>query len=180
MLSKRLVTIFFLVELICRSTCWAKSDAQEPESPRVVVGTVYYCHDGDTCRVLASDGLWFNVRLAGIDAPEVASKRGKKAAGQPMGEDARDYLNEKVKGKSVSLRQTDLDPFNRPVVEISLGDLNVNLEMIKSGHAEAYRGKTKRIDSASYLAAEEKAKAEKKGVWSLKSYQSPKAFRSGN
>jgi micrococcal nuclease len=155
----------------------AKSEVREPDDPRIVPATVYYCHDGDTCRILVADGLWINVRLAGIDAPEVGSKHRKGKSGQPMGNEARDFLNEKLKGKQVTVRQTDLDPYNRPVVEILLGETNINLEVIRAGFAEAYRGKTKRITTATYLAAEEQAKTEKKGVWSMKSYQSPKAFR---
>jgi endonuclease YncB( thermonuclease family) len=73
--------------------------------------------------------------------------------------------------------QADLDPYNRPVVEIHLQQENVNLWMIQNGFAEAYRGKSKRLDRESYYRAEEQAKKEKKGIWSLKNYQSPSVFR---
>src|SRR5262245_59656458 len=74
---------------------------------------VYHCHDGDTCRVRIAGAVWLNVRLAGIDAPEVGGAR--RGEGQPLGAEARDFLNARVKGKAVTLRQVDLDQYNRPV-----------------------------------------------------------------
>jgi micrococcal nuclease len=137
---------------------------------------VFHCHDGDTCRVKVADGLWLNVRLAGIDAPEVAKARGAKK-GQVFGNEAREYLNKIVKGRKIELRQVDLDPYNRPVVELFDKESNINLQLIEEGYAEVYRGKTKRFDKSLYLKAEEKAQKAKKGIWSLSSYQSPKDFR---
>ena len=137
---------------------------------------VFHCNDGDTCRVKVMDSLWFNVRLAGIDAPEVAKARGGKP-GQAMGNEAREYLNGMVKGKKIELRQVDLDPYNRPVVELFDKETNINLRLVEEGYAEVYRGKTKRFDKAPFLEAEEKAKKAKKGIWALSQYQSPKDFR---
>lgn len=137
---------------------------------------VFHCHDGDTCRVKVAEGLWLNVRLAGIDAPEVAKARGDKK-GQQYGNEAREYLNKMIKGRKIELRQVDLDPYNRPVVELFDKDSNINLQLIEEGYAEVYRGKTKRFDKSLYLKAEEKAQKAKKGIWSLSSYQSPKDFR---
>lgn len=133
---------------------------------------VYYCNDGDTCRVGIGEALWFNVRLAGIDAPETGRK-----GGQPLGDEARDALNRLIKGKLVLLRQTDLDQYNRPVVEILLQNNLVNVAQIEGGWAEMYRGKTKRLDRTIYEQAEAKARATKRGIWGLAEYQSPAAFR---
>ena len=71
----------------------------------------------------------------------------------------------------------DLDPFNRPVVVIETSEGMVNLKLVEEGFAEVYRGKTKRLDKAQFFAAEEKAKKEKKGIWSLADYQSPAEYR---
>jgi micrococcal nuclease len=136
---------------------------------------VHYCSDGDTCRVRIGDSLWLNVRLAGIDAPEVA--RGKKKPGQPLGDEAKSFLNAQVKGQKVRLRQTDLDHFNRPVVEVTKGLQSVNLALIREGFAEAYRGPAKRLDRTPYLKAEDEAKAARRGIWSLKNYLPPARFR---
>ena len=141
------------------------------------LATVFYCYDGDTCRVKTNEGLWFNVRLFGIDAHEMPRKGKKMRPGQPFTDFAKNALNKKTQGKSVKLNQADLDPFNRPVVEIWLNDKNINLEMVEEGWAEAYRGKTKRIKMDAYFEAEKQARKKKLGIWKLKNYESPREFR---
>jgi endonuclease YncB( thermonuclease family) len=153
----------------------APSGPELGESLQAVDAYVYHCHDGDTCRVRIAEAVWLNIRLAGIDAPEVGG--GRKRAGQPMGDQARDFLNGAIKGKTVKLRQLDLDQYNRPVVELTLGDKKINEQLVAEGWAEVYRGKAKRLDRAPYEAAEAEAKKAKKGIWSLSSYESPKDFR---
>ena len=144
------------------------------ETTKNIDGIVYNCNDGDTCHVGVAEAMWMNVRLAGIDAPEVA---GKKKQGQEMGEKSRDFLNNLVKGKNVSIRQVDLDHYNRPVVELSFEGKLINIQILEQGHAEMYRGKTKRLDKTQYEAAEKVAKDAKRGIWSLSNYVSPKEFR---
>lgn len=153
-----------------------QADQQGESEGKLLPAEVFHCNDGDTCRIKVADALWLNVRLAGIDAPEVAKTRGNKL-GQEYGTEAREYLNKAVKGKKIEVRQVDLDPFNRPVVEIFDKSLNINLHLVEEGFAEVYRGKTKRLDKGLYHQAEEKAKKAKKGIWSIAKYQSPKEFR---
>ena len=137
---------------------------------------VMYCSDGDTCRIKTPDGLWLNVRLFGIDAQEnIKGKTNSKY--QPFGIPARDALNTKIKGKTVELKQADLDRFNRPIVEMWYNNRNINLEMVKEGWAEVYRGKTKRINMGPYFSAENEARSKKLGIWNLKNYISPREFR---
>jgi endonuclease YncB( thermonuclease family) len=174
---KALIPLVWFVPAV---TAQAESEPAETESLSQVEAHVYYCHDGDTCRVRVANAMWVSVRLAGIDAPEVASRGGrgkKKNDGQSMGQDAKDFLNKSVQGKNVLLRQVDLDPYNRPVVVLESDGKAINIRLIEEGLAEVYRGKTKRLDKAPYLDAEEKAKKEKKGIWSLANYESPAAFR---
>ncbi len=168
---------------------WAAGDGPkspgEPDEkapPQLVEAYVYHCHDGDTCRVRIANGIWLNVRLAAIDAPEVEKRHGGKSEwkGQPMGEAARDALNALIKGQDVRLRQVDLDQYNRPVVEILLKDQTVNRTLVEQGFAEVYRGKTKRMDKEAYFAAEARAKRDKKGIWGMSGYQSPSEYRKEN
>lgn len=147
---------------------------------KTVAGKVYHCNDGDTCRVQIANAMWMNVRLAGIDAPEVAKGRGQqKKGGQPYADEAKAYLNKRLQQQNVIVRQVDLDPFNRPVVEITLAAEKqpINLELIATGHAEMYRGKTKRLNRELYAQAEEQAKQRKLGIWALSDYQSPSTYR---
>jgi endonuclease YncB( thermonuclease family) len=173
------VMIYGLSSYVSQSS-FAKTDIDfSPDTLTSIKATVLHCNDGDTCRLKVAESLWMNVRLAGIDAPETSKNRGK-TKGQPLGDAARDFLNETVKGKEVIVKQIDLDPFNRPVVELTIGDKLVNLQMIEKGFAEVYRGKKKRIDKSVYLDAEQKSREQKVGIWGQDSYQSPKDFRSQN
>ncbi len=136
------------------------------------------CHDGDTCKILTDDGLWFNVRLAGIDAPEVGRFGSKKSTGQPLGHDARQELLKLLGNRSdVTMKQLDLDPFNRPIVELYAGSECVNLKLLELGMAERYRGKSKGLDPSAYDAAESLAKKAGRGIWGLLRHESPSKWR---
>jgi endonuclease YncB( thermonuclease family) len=65
---------------------------------------------------------------------------------------------------------------------VFLAGKNVNLEMIKSGYAEVYRGSPATgFDSAPYWKAEEEARAAKKGMWTQgETYVSPREWRRVN
>lgn len=128
--------------------------------------------DGDsvTCE---GYGIKFKVRLAGIDSPEKGSK---KRPGQPYADQAKKYLQSLVLNKQVTIKQVGLDGFNRVLGTIYVDGLNVNLEMVKQGYAEVYRGKHK-FDIRPYWEAEKEAKAKKLNIWSQGNYMSPKEWR---
>ena len=147
-------------------------------SKKKMAADVDHCHDGDTCTVVLASGLSFNVRLAGIDAPEVGRYGNPAGDGQPMGLTSRDALiNLVVNKKNIFLRQIDLDRYNRPIVEIFVTGELINVKMLEIGMAERYTGKTKGIDSAKYELAETKSKNGKVGIWSIPHYVSPKIWR---
>jgi endonuclease YncB( thermonuclease family) len=152
--------------------------AKPTEGPRLA-GTIVSCHDGDTCHLRLDGQKVMILRLAGIDAPEVMG--GPDNKGQPFGQAARDFLVGQVKGKAVSVRAIELDPYGRTVAEIYDATGLVNLRLVQQGLAEAYRYATSRVDKAAYRAAEDTAKAAKLGVWSEgSSYVSPGDFRRSN
>jgi endonuclease YncB( thermonuclease family) len=154
-----------------------KDDNPDKKTPAEIT----HCRDGDTCRVVTESGLWFNARLAGIDAPEVESARKPKNEGQPLGHQSRDTLSDLVvKKKNTQIRQVDLDPYNRPVIEIYIGEECINIKLLELGLAETYKGKTKRIDKDKYLNAESRARSGKAGIWGLKNYLSPEQWRREN
>lgn len=149
-----------------------------PDSGSNVV-QVKSCHDGDTCTVVArvgSDALTFHVRLAGIDAPEVPSRRGF-SHGQPFGAEATQRLNDLVAGQPVTMRQIALDPFNRPIVELRKGSLNVGVTLLSEGLAEVYRHPSPGLDEELYRQTEQSAKDDHRGIWSQAAPESPAAFR---
>lgn len=139
---------------------------------------IKHCHDGDTCQIFTSRGFWFSIRLAGIDAPEIGRFGARHESPQIFANEARTkLLNILGNSSELTVKQIDLDPFNRPVVEIFAGGDCVNIKLLELGLAERYRGNSKLIDSASYDTAEASAKKLKRGIWSLKDYKSPSAWR---
>lgn len=155
----------------------AKSTQEcQPEYCRTV--RIKNCHDGDTCQILTSGGLWFSVRLAGIDAPEIGRSGTRVESAQNFSNEARKKLLSILENsRELTVTQVDLDPFNRPVVEIFAGGDCINIKLLELGLAERYRGKNKLIDSERYDAAETTAKKLKRGIWSLKDYKSPSTWR---
>jgi micrococcal nuclease len=85
------------------------------------------------------DNISIMVRLVGIDAPEISSK--KRGAGQPYSQQSKKYLASLVLNKNVELKRYGLDQYGRVLCVLFLDGKNINLEMIKAGLAEVYRGK---------------------------------------
>ena len=93
-------------------------------------GQVERVVDGDTLQVAGEGGKAVRVRLEGIDAPE---------HGQPFGDRAAATLRDLAEGKAVTLAGDKHDRYGRLVATVRVGDLNVNLEMVKRGMAWHYR-----------------------------------------
>tara|TARA_B100001057_G_scaffold293441_1_gene293545 strand:+ start:1143 stop:1556 length:414 start_codon:yes stop_codon:yes gene_type:complete len=89
------------------------------------------CYDGDTCT--SSEGE--KIRLACIDTPEI---RGNKV-NLEQALLARDYLNSKVKGKSVVLKRITNDRYNRTVGELYKDKINIQELLYKKGLAKIYK-----------------------------------------
>jgi endonuclease YncB( thermonuclease family) len=118
--------------------------------PGVVVGVV----DGDTADVRLASGM-IRVRFHAIDAPESA---------QPHGAAAKQALSDLVFGKQVDVEPFEQDRYDRLVARLWLGDLDVNAEMVKAGHAWTYR---RYADDAAYCAYEKAARDLGRGLWRL-------------
>jgi endonuclease YncB( thermonuclease family) len=134
--------------------------------------TVTRVSDGDTV-TCQGYGITFEVRLAGIDAPEKGSR---SYPGQPYAEQARKFLQRLILNKQVTIEQVGLDRYNRILGIIYISGKNINLEMVKQGYAEVYRGKHQQ-DIRPYRQAEKRAKVESLNIWSQKNYLSPKEWR---
>ena len=154
----------------------AKTFAEEmvtlPRGHQFIVVKIF---DGDTIQV-EGVGLRFTIRLVGIDAPELARK-GKKD--QPYSQEAKEKLSLLLDKKTISLTQYGTGGYNRVLAEIFVNETNVNLEMVRSGLAEVYRGKRPgKFDASRYVQAENLAKNAQKGMWVQGSvYKSPGLWR---
>jgi endonuclease YncB( thermonuclease family) len=135
-------------------------------------------YDGDTIKASGHD-IEIKVRLVGIDAPETSKK--KNEPGQPFSKQATKYLAGLVLNKTVQVMGYGLDRHNRVLGVVFVNGTNANLEMIKAGLAEVYRGKhPKLLNTKIYKDAEKEAKEAKRGMWSLDDkYISPKVWRKG-
>jgi micrococcal nuclease len=119
------------------------------------------------------------VLLAGVDAPEIASRDSEKD--QPYGQASKQYLENTILNKSVEIKGYGIGPhpYNHLIGEIFLGDTNINLELIKEGLAEVWREKSPEgLTIDSYLKTQEEAKRAERGIWSLgEKYVSPRDWR---
>ena len=104
----------------------------ESDSPAIKSGTVVImsCYDGDTCTTTQGE----KIRLACIDTPEL---RGSRADPIPA-QKARDFLNDLVAGKRVSIRRISKDRYSRTVAELSIDGVNIQELMVKKGLAGIY------------------------------------------
>jgi len=136
-------------------------------------------YDGDTVKAQGHD-IEIIVRLVGIDAPETSRK--KREPGQPYSQKAKKYLAGLVLNKTVDIKGYGLDRYNRILGVIYLNKQNINLEMVKAGLAEVYRGKPPRdLAMEPYFEAEKQVREAKTGIWSLgDKYISPKDWRKTN
>jgi len=133
-------------------------------------------YDGDSLTAIGHD-IKIKVRLVGIDSPEL--KRGKHKPGQPFGQKAKKFLARLVLNKQVFIKGYGLDYHNRILAVVYVDKKNINLEMIKAGLSEAYRGKPAHgFDPSPYRTAEAQAKSQKRGMWSQgDKYISPRDWR---
>lgn len=134
--------------------------------------TVLSVGDGDTLRVV-DGGRRVTVRMACIDAPETAQT--------PYGIAARQQLQRLAPiGSEVALRVQTQDRYGRTVAEVFRGGQSVNLAMVSSGQAFAYRQYLSGCDQAAYLGAEAAAQRQGIGVWAVPGgIERPWDFRRG-
>jgi endonuclease YncB( thermonuclease family) len=137
--------------------------------------TIVKIFDGDTIQVKGF-GLKFTIRLVGIDTPELGRKGQKR---QPYSLQAKQKLTHLLQEKTISLKQYGMGGYNRVLAEIFVNETNVNLEMVRSGFAEVYRGnRPNGFDTALYFQVEKLAKQSRKGMWIQgAAYKSPRQWR---
>jgi micrococcal nuclease len=132
--------------------------------------------DGDTIKVRGASSET-TIRLVGIDAPEISHK--KREPSQPFGQAATKHLADLVLNKTAEIKEYGQDRYGRTLGVVFVDGKNVNLEMIKAGYAEVYRGTPAAgFDSGPYWKAEEEARAAKRGMWVQgDKYVSPREWR---
>ena len=136
--------------------------------------------DGDTFEIVTEKGERIFVHLAGIDAPEMPMRNSGK--GQPFCQKARETLADLLLNKQFSFQAQSRLVKNHVLAVVYAEGKNVNLEMIRAGLAEVYKGALPSgFDAESYKKEEREAKKREKGMWALGTvYISPSEWRKAN
>ena len=132
--------------------------------------------DGDNLEIRKGSSKT-TIRLVGIDAPETS--KAKREPGQPYSQAATKHLAGLVLNKTVTVKEYGRDRYGRILGVVILNGTDINLEMVKSGLAEVYRGApAPGFKNEPYLKAEEEARSAAKCMWSLgEKYVSPREWR---
>jgi micrococcal nuclease len=151
------LTRLLLVMAATVAPCHAMADS----SP-VLTGRVIRIIDGDTLDVALSSGP-VRVRLQGVDAPEQNQSGGRKAT---------DWLRAQLTNQTVELEPVSQDRYERMVAVVYLANRNINLELVRSGWAWAYRRYLRRDDKP-LCVAEAQARDARRGLWATELPASP-------
>ena len=107
---------------------WLASQPKSLIVPPSLSGHVRHVVDGDS---LYLDGHKAQIRLWGVDAPELGQRGFDQATG---------YLSMIAKGRRITCQQIDRDQYGRTVARCFLEDgRELNRMMIESGTAKEYR-----------------------------------------
>lgn len=132
----------------------AGSKFPKHELPGYVVRVI----DGDSLIADVAGRGQLEIRLAYIDTPEY---------NQPGGRSAKAYMTRLVNGKSVELQLQNTDRYGRVISVVSAGNVQVNAEMVRRGHAWAYEQYIPAQLRAYYMRLQQQARRAKAGLWGL-------------
>jgi len=137
---------------------WTGNDDQVdqplPSHGQELFGRVVKVTDGDTLTLRTSDRREYTIRLHGIDAPE---------HDQPYGNASSTALSRMVINREVKVRVEDIDRYARLVGTVEFEGENINLAMVRDGHAWWYKQYARSIRELE--AAESAAKEKRIGLW---------------
>lgn len=150
-LSAKLV-LFFLLLLLCVQALGATE------------GRCLRVSDGDTITI-AAEGRKEKVRLIGIDAPELR---------QEGGPEARQYLAKRILNRRVKVEGETRDRYGRLLGTVYLGEENINLSLVREGHAWDYKAYSA---GPAYTRAERAARAARRGLWAQQDAVAPWNYR---
>ena len=139
----------------------------------VVFGRAIAITDGNTLIVLDATNLRHTIRLAGIDAPELA---------QDFGQQARTSLSALAFNRQATANCKAYDRIQRELCVVMVDGKDLGLEQVRRGMAWLYQ--KYRIDQtpdnrAAYEQAEFNAKIRRYGLWNSKNPTPPWDWRHG-
>lgn len=154
----RLLDLIAVVVILTLAALWA----ERAFGAQTISGPVVAVHDGDTLRIGQ-----YTVRLANIDAPELA---------QDYGRQARDALVRLCAGQWAEATVTDRDRYQRYVATVRCGQTDANRTMVAAGYAWVF---TRYNRDAGLPAIEDRARATRQGLWATDKPVPPWIWRTG-
>lgn len=139
---KKIIITALLILSICNA-----------QAQTLLTGTVVGVKDGDTVEVLDDKNKTTILRLAEVDCPE------KK---QPYGKAAKQFTSNAVYRKTIHYIVTNKDRYGRSVAKVFYKNKYLSAEIIKNGMGWHYK---KYSRSRQLAQLEQKARAQKKGLW---------------
>jgi|GEM_PF-1727718 len=153
----------------------SRRSAPRAPTPSVITKIRFVrCHDGDTCTGKTPEGLLIQLRLLGLDAPEVAPpgsfRRRRSSPPQPYALSSRDELCRRVVGRILPVEIRGSDPYRRYLAIVWDGTrpsgVSINESLIREGYAFAYRAKFVDSDIRRWAeSAELGAQRDRRGLW---------------
>jgi micrococcal nuclease len=139
-----------------------------PKNTSVQKGKVVQVVDGDTIHVLLEDGNTYTVRYLGMNTPE---------SGRPYYTESTSANSEMVFQKNVILIKdvSETDQYDRLLRYVIVGNKFVNLELVKTGFAEAETFPPDVACADTFVAAQSEAFASQLGLWTATQTPIPSA-----
>jgi endonuclease YncB( thermonuclease family) len=137
--------------------------------------------DGDGATMKLGDGSKVNCRIDMIDAPETPKNQTTPPKpGQPGGYESKKSLQEMIENKEVTVYVTSAPSeknYGRAMCQVEIQGVNVSMEQIRRGQAYIYEKFVARELNPEAYALQDKAKADKTGVFAVLNAESPAAYR---
>ena len=163
---KKLFILFFIIfclfSFVSYKSSISENDFQTITGKAIII-------DGDTIKI---DNK--KVRLLNIDSPESSQKCYNKNNRKYLcGKAATSFLKNFVNDKYVLCQYERLDIYQRILGRCFINDTDINLTMIKNGHAVIYNYENSSIN---YIEAEKYAQDNRLGIWQG-AFEIPKDYR---
>lgn len=120
----------------------------------VFVALVVSVHDGDSIKVRAPSGELRSIRLAAIDAPELAQAWGRASGNN---------LRRLCLGKAATITPTTVDRYGRTVAGVRCGRTDASRHQVERGMAWVFR--RYESDDSPLLPLQAAAQFHRRGLW---------------
>ena len=172
--NKFFTSITILILLLLYSGCFEQQQLSKKNSYQVKVSNVI---DGDTIRVIFSNGSSGTIRLIGIDCPETTLENNHVNEYQNItnlscltyyGLQAKTYVSSLLNNSQIWISFDDYtakkDTYDRYLCYVTIDDIDVNALLIEEGYARVYTIETFK-EKSTYLQLQKEAITQSRGLW---------------